>query len=100
MEDTVFDEWGMGHVAGLTGKKPTGSETVDWLEGYKEGAGLQNSAVTDAVDMAKSAGIDPKQFRSELRKQAFPWHAHNGRWTVVLGSPQHTEMQRVLDAMK
>ena len=33
-------------------------------------------------------------------EKAFPWHAHNERWTVVLGSPQHTEMQRVLDAMK
>lgn len=100
MEKTVFDERGMGEFAGRKGKKPTGSETVDWLEGYKEAAGSQNTAVTDAVAMAESADIDPKHFRSELRKRAFSWHAHNERWTVIIGSPEHAEMQRVLESMK
>lgn len=52
-----------------------------------------------AVEMARSAGIDPKTFRRALRAEAFPWHGHNERWTVPVGSPQHNDMLRVLRSL-
>ena len=49
--------------------------------------------------MARAAGIDPKRFRSALRKACLRWHAHNGAWEVQNGSAQHADMQRVLDTL-
>jgi len=46
--------------------------------------------------MAKQAGIDPKRFRSALRKN-FHWHQRYARWTVQIGSKEHDCMKRVLD---
>ena len=57
------------------------------------------SGFTTAVDMARAAGIDPKRFRSALRKACLRWHAHNGAWEVQVGSTQHADMQRVLDTL-
>jgi hypothetical protein len=49
--------------------------------------------------MAKKAEIDPKRFRQALRDQNFPWHQHNERWTVELGSNEHKAMQQVLNKL-
>lgn len=54
---------------------------------------------TNAVEMARAAGIDPKRFRSALRRACLRWHAHNGSWEVQIGSAQHADMQRVLDTL-
>jgi hypothetical protein len=53
-------------------------------------------ATTDAVKMARGAGVDPKKFRRALRKENFPWHDHNARWTVDISSDEHAAMERVL----
>jgi len=53
-------------------------------------------ATTTAVDMAKQAGIDPKKFRQALRDENFAWHEHNDRWTVGVGTAEHSAMERVL----
>jgi hypothetical protein len=53
-----------------------------------------------AIEMAREAGVSEKALRAALRKAAFPWHAHNDRWNVIKGSPQHAAMQRVLDTMR
>ena len=53
-----------------------------------------------AIDMARDAGIDPKDFRRELRAAGLAWHQHSARWTVERGSNQHAEMLQVLAAMK
>ena len=52
---------------------------------------------TTAVEMAKKAGVDAKTFRQALRTENFPWHQHNDRWTVEIGSKHHVEMQKVLE---
>jgi hypothetical protein len=57
------------------------------------------SGFTNAVEMARAAGIDPKRFRSALRKACLRWHAHTGSWEVQVGSAQHADMQRVLDTL-
>lgn len=54
---------------------------------------------TNAVEMARATGIDPKRFRAALRGASLKWHAHNGSWEVRVGSPQHADMQRVLDTL-
>jgi len=51
---------------------------------------------TTAEEMAKQAGIDPKRFRHALREKNFPWHVHNDRWTVEIGSENHQQMELVL----
>jgi hypothetical protein len=53
-------------------------------------------AMTSAVEMANRAGVDAKAFRYALRKEKFPWHSHNDRWTVENGSERHAAMERVL----
>lgn len=50
-----------------------------------------------AVEMARSRGIEPKAFRQALRAADLKWHSHNDRWTVPLGSPEHQEMERILE---
>ncbi len=55
--------------------------------------------VVTAIEMANESGIDPKVFRAALREQDFPWHAHNARWEVQRGSPEHEQMRRVLDGL-
>lgn len=55
--------------------------------------------MTTAAEMAKKAEIDPKRFRQALRDQNFPWHQHNERWTVELGSNEHKAMQQVLNKL-
>lgn len=57
------------------------------------------SGLTTAVEMARTAGIDPKRFRAALRGASLKWHAHNGSWEVRVGSLQHADMQRVLDTL-
>jgi hypothetical protein len=49
-----------------------------------------------AVEIAKSAGIDPKRYRGALRKARLPWHHHYERWTVPEGGAEHKDMFRVL----
>jgi hypothetical protein len=49
-----------------------------------------------AIEMARKAKIDPKQFLAVLRDENFDWHKRNGRWTVEIGSEEHRAMQRVL----
>ena len=49
-----------------------------------------------AVDMARSAGIDPKDFRRELRAAGLRWHQHNAPWSVDPGSAEHRDLERVL----
>mgnify|MGYP001317778439 FL=1 len=51
---------------------------------------------TNAVEMAHARGIDPKRFRAALRRAGLNWHSHTGRWEVVLGTPEHADMIRVL----
>ena len=51
---------------------------------------------TNAVDMALARDIDPKRFRAALRRAGLPWHSHNGRWEVDVGSSEHADMLRVL----
>jgi hypothetical protein len=52
--------------------------------------------VTTAVEMARQAGVDPKRFRAALRDARLGWHPYNGRWDVVVGSPEHRDMEMVL----
>jgi hypothetical protein len=54
---------------------------------------------TTAVEMAKKAGVDPQTFRQALRNENFPWHNHNDRWTVEIGSEHYTAMKKVLEQM-
>jgi len=54
---------------------------------------------TDAIAMAKAAGIDPKAFRSALRTACLSWHMHGARWLVTKGSAEHEDMKRVLAAI-
>lgn len=56
--------------------------------------------MTDAICMALSTGRDPKAFRAALRKQKFKWHVPSSRWIVTVGSPEHRDMEAVLDKMK
>jgi hypothetical protein len=53
-----------------------------------------------AIEMAKAAGVPPKQFRKELRKQQFRWHVHNHRWTVPKDGPEYRDMSKVLEGLK
>ena len=46
--------------------------------------------------MARLAGVDPKTFRAALRRENFVWHSHNGSWTVLAGSQEHEDLERVL----
>jgi hypothetical protein len=56
----------------------------------------ENVATTTAIEMARQAGVDPKIFRRELRKQNFRWHIPNERWIVDIGSERHDAMKAVL----
>ena len=49
-----------------------------------------------AAEMAHSRGIDSKIFRAALRRARLPWHDRNAAWTVVVGSPEHADLERVL----
>ncbi len=57
------------------------------------------SRLTSAVDMARSRQVDPKRFRAALRRAKLGWHSPNGRWEAWVGSPEHLDMERVLDAI-
>lgn len=46
--------------------------------------------------MARSAGLDPKAFRTALRNENLSWHAHRSRWAVAVGGPEHADLERVL----
>jgi hypothetical protein len=50
--------------------------------------------------MARDAGFNPKVFRAALRREAFRWHAHNHKWTVPEGGPEHKQMLAVLATLK
>lgn len=49
--------------------------------------------------MARSHDIDPKRFRAALRRADLPWHSHNERWEVSIGSSEHRDMERILVAL-
>ncbi|PBB89893.1 hypothetical protein CK215_25160 [Mesorhizobium sp. WSM3864] len=51
---------------------------------------------TNAADMARAVGVDPKAFRQALRNKNFPWHKHNDDWVVDLNSDEHSAMRTVL----
>ena len=53
-----------------------------------------------AIEMAEKAGVNPKVFRSALRKTGFSWHGHYDRWEVPQGSVEHAKMQEVLDSLR
>ena len=57
-----------------------------------------HSEVT-AVEMAKAEGVDPKKFRAALRRESFSWHSLGERWTVGRDSPEHRDMQTVMDRL-
>jgi len=54
---------------------------------------------TTAVEMARTHGVDPKRFRAALRAAGLGWHSHNGRWEVVVDSPEHGDMERVMSTL-
>jgi len=54
------------------------------------------ASITTAAEMASLRGIDPKRFRAALRRAGLPWHSHNGRWEVSVGSAEHQDLVRVL----
>jgi len=58
------------------------------------GTGLPHTVT--AVDMARSAGVEPKRFRAALRQANLAWHSHNGRWEVRHGGVEHRDMIEVL----
>ncbi|RUU13795.1 hypothetical protein EOD23_03345 [Mesorhizobium sp. USDA-HM6] len=51
---------------------------------------------TNADDMARSVGVDPKAFRQALQDKKFPWHKGNDDWVVELHSDGHSSMRTVL----
>ena len=57
-------------------------------------------SITTAADMARLRGIDPKRFRAALRRVGLPWHSHDGRWEVRVGSPEHCDLVRVLATLE
>lgn len=59
-----------------------------------------DTSTVRAVEMAEKAGVDPKVFRSALRKARLSWHGHYDRWEVPKGSVDHARMQDVLDSLK
>ncbi|MBM2711063.1 hypothetical protein JQK88_07335 [Mesorhizobium caraganae] len=52
--------------------------------------------LTNAADMARSVGVDPKAYRQALRNANFSWHKHNDDWIVELDSDEHSSMRTVL----
>ena len=57
-------------------------------------------ATIDAIEMARQARIDPKLYRKALRAANLAWHDQPyKRWTVTLGSSEHSDMQRILNAL-
>lgn len=55
---------------------------------------------TDAVEMARNAGVDPMRFRRALRAADLDWHQHGSRWVVLVGSAEQTEMAKVLESLR
>jgi hypothetical protein len=53
-------------------------------------------SITTAADMARLRGIDPKRFRTSLRRAGLQWHSHNGLWEVRVGSAEHRDLLCVL----
>ncbi len=56
-------------------------------------------AMITAVEMARSRGINPKDFRRALRAANLAWHSHNDRWSVPEGSREHEDMEKVLSEL-
>ena len=53
--------------------------------------------LTNAADMARSIGVDPKAFRRALQNAQFPWqHQLNDDWEVEIDSAEHSSMRTVL----
>jgi hypothetical protein len=52
--------------------------------------------MTNAADMARAVGVDPKAFRQALRNAKFPWHKRNEDWIVAIDSAEHSSMRTVL----
>jgi len=63
------------------------------------GKSTMPSKLVMASDMAVAVGIDPKAFRQALRDANLTWHQEHDFWIVERGSPQHADMQKVLEAM-
>ncbi|RWB89233.1 MAG: hypothetical protein EOQ52_12725 [Mesorhizobium sp.] len=55
--------------------------------------------LTNAADMARSVGIDPKAFRRALRAEQFAWHSKYSTWSVTIDSAEHIAMRAVLAAL-
>jgi hypothetical protein len=53
-----------------------------------------------SVALARTEGIDPRQFRAALRVANLPWHLHGEPWTVEEGSPEHQAMRSILAVLK
>lgn len=53
-----------------------------------------------AVELATSAGVDPKSLRRRLRLAQFDWHRHGASWTVTRGSRQHDDMLAIIGALR
>lgn len=53
---------------------------------------------TNAQQMAKERGIDPKKFRARLRREQSDIHTF-GSWKVEIGSSKHQRMKQELDAL-
>ena len=60
---------------------------------------VMKADMIDAEEMGRNAGVNPKTFRSALRREGFVWHRHYERWTVRRGSPEHKDMRRVLNTL-
>ena len=60
---------------------------------------VKSRSEVTAVEMAKAEGLDPKKFRAALRDEGFPWHGHGERWTVRRDSPEHQDMQAVMNRL-
>ena len=56
------------------------------------------SEVTEA-EMARAEGLDPKKFRTALRKECFRWHVQGEKWTVRQDGPEHRAMKLVLNRL-
>ena len=49
-----------------------------------------------AVEMAKAAGVLPKEFFRALEAAQLPWHRSDLPWIAERDSPEHRDMEAVL----
>lgn len=72
------------------------SHLLDTMQ--RHGTAQMATEIVGANDMAEAAGVNPKTFRSKLRRdqRCRSWHSHYQSWDVPKGSRQHEDMLRVL----